>query len=102
MSRIITITGPDELYGQNGDSIEWTADPDFQFETEVDALQVLQLLGEDLRAAREQVQQIMRYMEAAAKAAHAGTEQDGPVAPQAIINETGVARQTVYNWIGEK
>lgn len=104
----ITFTDVDDLYqdphtGEPSDIyIGWTIDPVFEFSTEVDALQVFQALGEELRATREQERHILRYMEAAAKAAHGGTAQDGEVAPQAIINESGVARATVYKWIGEK
>lgn len=106
--RQIIITGVDDLcYDPQtrkvGDIyIGWTIDPVFEFDTEVDALQVFQALNEELRTAREQERHILRYMEAAAKAAHGGTAQDGQVTPQAIINESGVARATVYKWIGEK
>ncbi|MEU1550190.1 hypothetical protein [Nocardia sp. NPDC005745] len=93
------ITGPDDLYVPGTVDINWLVEPVFQFKTEVDALRTLDLLGEDLTTARQQVNQVMRYLEAAAKAAHSGTTEDGPVKPQAIINETGLARQTIYNWI---
>ncbi|MDE1675134.1 hypothetical protein [Nocardia gipuzkoensis] len=93
------ITGPDDLYLPGTEHVGWLVEPIFQFETEIDALRTLSLLGEDLATARQQVNQIMRYLEAAAKAAHAGTAKDGKVAPQAIINESGLARQTIYNWI---
>ncbi|NUW45539.1 hypothetical protein [Nonomuraea rhodomycinica] len=96
------ITGPNELYHDDRDSIDWTEDPDFRFLTEVDALQTLEMLGNDLRAAREQVKHLMRYIRAAAVSARNGTVQDGQVSPQAIINHTKLARQTVYNMIGEK
>ena len=98
----ITITTPDDLFDGDAGPIPWGADPDFQFATEVDALSTLQLLRDELESAREQVRHTMRYLEAAAKAAHGGTAEDGPVNPQAIINHSGVARQTVYNWIGPK
>ncbi|MBF6416991.1 hypothetical protein [Nocardia cyriacigeorgica] len=101
MATTKLITGPDNLYSDNTDSIQWTADPVFEFATEVDALRTIQLLGEDLRTAREQVRQVTRYLQAAARAAHLGTTEDGPVQPQAIINESGVARATVYNWISD-
>ena len=96
------ITGPNELYRDDLDSIDWTEEPEFKFLTEVDALQTLELLGNDLKAAREQIKYLMRYIQAAAVSARNGTVQDGPVAPQAIIGHTGLARQTVYNMIGEK
>lgn len=104
----ITITGIDDLCqnphtGQPSDVyIGWTIDPVFKFDTEVDALQTFQALAEELQTARQQERHILRYMEAAAKAARAGTTQDGRVSPQAIIGHTGVARATVYKWIGEK
>lgn len=96
------ITGPDNLYPEGTGTIDWTAQPRFEFDTEADALETLQLLADDLRAAREQERQLLRYMEAAAVAARRGAGEDGPVTPQAIINHTGVARRTVYKWIGEK
>lgn len=96
------ITGPGELYRDGLDSIDWTEDPDFKFLTEVDALQTLEMLGDDLRNAREQVRQVMRYIQAAAISARNGTREDGKVKPQAIISHSGVARQTVYNMIGER
>jgi hypothetical protein len=96
----VTITGPDDLYQPGFDSVAYTKDPVFEFKTEVDALMTFQALRYNLEAAREEERQVLRYMEAAAKAARQGTFEDGPVTPQAIINESGVARQTVYNWIG--
>ncbi|MEV0306542.1 hypothetical protein [Nonomuraea fuscirosea] len=98
----IVIRNLDELYIPGSEQIDWTKEPQFEFDTEVDALQTLQMLGEDLRSAREQVRQVMRYIQAAAVAARNGTQQDGKVKPQAIINHTGLARQTVYDMIGEK
>jgi hypothetical protein len=90
----ITITGP-------GFEVDWTKDPEFDFAWEVDALETLAWLSEDLKAAREQVRQIMRYMNAAVKGAHAMNEAERPT-PQAIINHSGLARQTVYNLLGGK
>ena len=98
----IVITNADEMYLPGTEQIDWTKEPVFEFETEVDALQALEALGEDLRTAREQVRQVMRYIEAAATSARNGTAQDGKVSPQAIIGHTKLARQTVYNMIGEK
>lgn len=96
------ITGPGELYRDNLDSIDWTEEPDFKFLTEVDALQTLEMLGDDLKSAREQIKHLMRYIAAAAVSARKGTVTEGAVSPQAIIGHTGLARQTVYNMIGEK
>ncbi|MEV4806758.1 hypothetical protein AB0K18_42760 [Nonomuraea sp. NPDC049421] len=94
------ITGPDELYSaETPDGINWAEEPDFRFLTEVDALQTLQQLGDDLRAARQQVKHLMRYIEAAAVAARTGTIQDGPVKPQAIIGHSGVSRETIYGML---
>lgn len=101
MKQII-IRNMDELYLPNTEQIDWTKQPVFQFTTEVAALQTLEALGDDLRSAREQVRHLMRYIDAAVKSAHQGTNKDGSVSPQAIINHTGLARQTVYNMIGEK
>lgn len=98
----IVIRNADEMYLPGSEQIDWTKEPIFEFETEVDALQALQMLGDDLRTAREQVSQVMRYIQAAATSARNGTRQDGKVTPQAIIGHTGLARQTVYNMIGEK
>lgn len=94
----IVIRNADELYATDADSIDWTLDPTFKFATEVDALQTLEFLGHELKAAREQARQIMRYIQAAVDASQATTE-DGKVAPQAIINHSGLARQTVYNML---
>ncbi|WP_131888787.1 hypothetical protein [Actinomadura rubrisoli] len=91
----ITFTGPIDIETD----LDWTKEPVFEFETEVDALQTLQFLGEDLKAAREQVRHIMRYMDAAVRAARHNGE--GDTQPQAIINHSGLARQTVYNMLGE-
>ena len=78
--------------------IDWTADPEFTFDTEVDALMTLQDLSEELASAREQVRQVMRYMTAAVKAAGEVAEENGaPVKAQAIIGHSGLARQTVYD-----
>jgi hypothetical protein len=89
-----TITGPDDL------KIEWTVAPEFEFETEVDALRTLDLLSEELDLAREQVRQVMRYMSPAVIAARAVTEGGDPVTKQAIIGHSGLARQTVYDILG--
>lgn len=90
----IVITSADEL------DIDWQKEPVFQFATEAEALSTLSALGKDLRSAREQVRQIMRYMNAAVRAARHNAE--GDTTPQAIINHTGLARQTVYDILGEK
>lgn len=83
--------------------IQWGKVPKFEFSTEVDALMTLQDLRAELETARRQEREAMRYMVAAIKAAGAVTEVDGvPVKPQAIINHSGLARQTVYDILGER
>jgi len=79
-------TGPEDL-----NEVNWLVEPVFVFSDEVPALETLEFLGEDLKAAREQVEAIMRYMRAAVKAAGAVSSR------QAIINHSGLARQTVYD-----
>lgn len=76
--------------------VHWLHDPIFEFETEVDALQMLEVLGDELRAAREQVRHCTRYIATAVQAARRITEDGKPVSKQAIIGATGLARQTVY------
>lgn len=80
-------------------NIDWTADPNFAFDTEVDALMTLETLGWELTSAREQVRQVMRYMTAAVKAARDCGE--GPVSKQAIIGHSGLARQTLYDMLAD-
>jgi hypothetical protein len=88
----VTIRNADELI-EHG--VTWNHEPGFEFTTEVDALQTVEVLGDQLRAAREQVRQIMRWIEVAVPAAHHNGE--GETQPQAIINHSGLARQTVYD-----
>lgn len=95
MERIV-ITGPDDL----ADGERWDKEPVFDFATEADALRTFELLGEDLRAAREQARQVMRYMTAAVLAAKTMNEAERPTA-QGIIGHSKLARQTVYNILGE-
>lgn len=94
--QTVTFTGPIDVTTE----LDWNKEPVFEFATEVDALQALELLGDDLKAAREQVRQIMRYMTAAVRGARHNGE--GDTQPQAIINHSGLARQTVYDILGEK
>ena len=95
MDDKITIRNANELIDHG---ITWNHQPVFEFATEVDALQTVEVLGEQLRAAREHERQIMRWLEAAIPAAHHNGE--GKTQPQAIINHSGVAQQTVYNILG--
>lgn len=76
--------------------VDWISEPVFNFPEEIDGLMMLQALGDELRQARKQVEHCMRYLTSAARAAH-----EAGATPQAIINESGLARQTVYNMIGE-
>lgn len=89
------MTGPNDL------DIDWTKEPVFEFGDEVAALETLTLLRGDLLAAREQARQTMRYMNAAVIAARKVEEDGKKTTPQAIINYSGLARQTVYNILGE-
>ncbi|MFB9926004.1 hypothetical protein ACFORO_12505 [Amycolatopsis halotolerans] len=82
--------------------VDWVSDPVFDFKTEVDALRMLQALSENLRSAREQVKHSMRYLSAAVKAAGQFEEDGERIRPQAIIRESGLARQTVYDLLNEK
>lgn len=81
--------------------VDWTIDPRFEFGSEVDALEMLTALGEELRSAREHVRHCMRYVTAAVRAAGEVTEDGEKISKEAIINHAGVARQTVYNILGE-
>lgn len=96
-----TITTPADLFEDGAYSVNYLTDPQFEFGNEVDALMTLQALSDELRSIRELERHTLRYMAAAAKAARQGAGSDGPVSPQAIITHSGVARQTVYNWINE-
>lgn len=90
----VTIRNADELI-EHG--VTWNHEPVFEFATEVDALQTVEVLGKQLEATREQVNQIIRWLKAAVPAAHHNGE--GKTQPQAIINHTGLARQTVYDML---
>lgn len=81
--------------------INWLNEPVFEFPSEVDALEMLLALREELEAAREQVRHCMRYMSGAIQAARKVTEDGERVSKQAIIGYSGLARQTVYNILGE-
>lgn len=93
MDRITIIGGADV-------EVDWTKEPEFDFRAEVDALETLECLSGQLRAAREQERQVMRYMNAAVRDTRAMTESERPT-PQAIINHSGLARQTVYTMLAD-
>ena len=78
----------------------WLIDPVFHFATEVEALQALEALADERRAALEQAAHTMRYIKAAIKAARALPDEERPH-PQAILNHTKLARKTVYQILGE-
>lgn len=80
--------------------VDWVSEPIFDFSTEVEALNMLQALGEEIRAAREHERHCMRYMTAAVRAARNVTEGDGKlVSKAAIIGNSGLARQTVFEML---
>jgi hypothetical protein len=82
--------------------VDWVSEPVFEFETEVDALKMLQALSDELRSAREQVRHAMRYMGAAVQAARTVVEDGKPVSKQAITRESGLSRRTVYAILGQE
>jgi hypothetical protein len=81
--------------------VDWTKEPVFDFISEVEALEMIAAIGDELRDAREHARHCMRYMAAAVQAARQVTEDGKKINPQAIINHSGLARQTVYNLIGK-
>lgn len=89
---------PDRVVDLNDPQlVDWVSNPVFDFTDETAALKMLNALGEEVRAARTQEHHAMRYLKAAAIAARQVTEDGKPVSKQAIINASGVARQTIYN-----
>jgi citrate lyase alpha subunit len=102
METVMTDRTPHVVGINDEPLVHWLHDPVFKFETEVDALRMLEILGDELKVAREQVRHTTRYLAAAVQAARQVTEDDGkPVSKQAIIGASGLARQTVYNILGE-
>lgn len=75
--------------------VDWTKPAEFQFANEVDGLTTLQELGEELRQAREQVAHITRYLHVAVQS----LSRQHHTQPQAMIRESGLARQTVYDML---
>jgi hypothetical protein len=78
-----------------GSMVDWTRPAEFHFATEIDALNTVEELADELRSARRQVDETMRYLKAAIAASARTAE--GPVKPQALIGHSGLARQTVYD-----
>lgn len=79
----------------NGSFVVWGQPATFEFADEIDALKTIDQLGDELRSARRQVEEITRYLKQAIADGH---RQVG-VSPQALINTSGLARQTVYDVI---
>lgn len=79
--------------------IDWTVDPRFHFATEIEALEAVATLGEELRVAREQVRHAMRYLTIAVQTARSGCENGDRVSKLALANNSGIARQTIYNML---
>lgn len=90
---------PITIHGPNFE-VDWTKEPEFEFAGETVALETMEVLAEQLRLAREQARQVMRYMTAAVKGTKAMDEAERPT-PQALINHSRLARQTVYDILGE-
>jgi hypothetical protein len=81
--------------------VDWTINPIFDFKTEVDALQMLQALGDELESTRKHLEHCMRYMKVAVRAARAIEEGGKLTSITAIANESGLTRQTVYTILEE-
>jgi hypothetical protein len=87
-------TGP---YKDGLVDVDWTNPaPTFKFHTEVGALATLDDLGSQLRSARRQVEEVMRYMRAAVLAAREPYEDGEQTTPTAIIGNSGLSRRKVY------
>ncbi len=71
----------------------WDTEPEFIFADQVDAMQVLDLLGEQVRDLRRQVAHTLRYVKLAARAANSADL----MSKNHIISETGLARQTILD-----
>ncbi len=82
--------------GPDGVTVDWTAEPNFYFSTEIDALTTLQDLGEQLANARRQVDETMRYLRAAIVAARRPYKTGEQTSVEAIINHANLSRRTVY------
>lgn len=82
----------------NSTEVDWTANPNYSFDTEVEGLEALIELGDHLRAARREVEETMRYLRAAVIATRENGE--GTTQAQAIINHSGLSRRTVYQILG--
>lgn len=76
--------------------IDYAIDPVFEFDTEVDAHQMLQLLRWELDSARLLVQHATRYMKAALHAAGQVVEDGEPLNRSVLIELSGLSRRTAY------
>ncbi|GAA1281561.1 hypothetical protein [Saccharothrix xinjiangensis] len=85
----------DQIAG--GEGIRWDADPVFEFADEVDALMTVELLGQELKAARRQVEATMAYLATAMRAARKVHEDGRPTSKKAIWDASGLAKQTAYD-----
>lgn len=79
--------------------VRWDQSPRFDFATEVDALEALQTLGDHLAGARREVEETMRYLRSAVRAARLNGE--GLTSADAIIGHSGLSRRTVYKMLDE-
>lgn len=66
----------------------------FEFSDEIDAVQVLELLGDQVRSLRRQVAHTLRYVQMAAHSAHEG---EVGLSKRAIIAHSGLAKQTILD-----
>lgn len=72
---------------------QWDTDPLFLFPGELEAAQVLELLGDQVRAQRRQIAHTMRYLKLAARAAVDAEL----LSKNNVIAHTGMARQTILD-----
>ncbi|MFI6308495.1 hypothetical protein ACIBCH_41935 [Amycolatopsis thailandensis] len=90
MAKRVVQLGDDPL-------IDWVSEPVFEFESEVDALTMLDRLAEELDNARKQAEHTMRFLKAAVRSAGELREDGGKISAKALIDHSRLARQTVYD-----
>lgn len=101
MKKVRIVIGyVDDDHPYPGVEVDWVSEPEFAFGTEVAALMTLEDLGAQLEAARKQVRHVMSWMSAAVIAARNNGE--GKTNKEAIINHSGLARQTVHTLLKGK
>ncbi|UUV34394.1 hypothetical protein NQK81_13365 [Amycolatopsis roodepoortensis] len=76
--------------------VDWVSDPVFEFDSEVEAMQMLDAIACELSEARAQAHHAMRFLKAAIRAAGEFEEDGHRISASAIIDFSGLARQTVY------